>query len=89
MGAVPLNFAEILLIIGLGSLWFRKRYVGLLKNRKVYKRFFVQKSQVKLVEVEKELKEAKFAQLKIWRDNRSMLPMHPTIMKTGKNLPTE
>jgi hypothetical protein len=35
------------------------------------------------------LKEVKFAQLKIWRDNRSMLPMHPTIMKTGKNLPTE
>ena len=40
-GAIPLNIAEIFLILGVGSIWFRKRYEGLLRNRRIYKRMFV------------------------------------------------
>jgi len=41
MGAYPLNIAEIIMILGLGSIWFRRRYDGLIKNRKLYKRLFL------------------------------------------------
>lgn len=89
LGAYPLNIAEIVMIMGLGSIWFRKRYVGLLKNRKFYKNAFVQRSNLKLKEVEAEIKNEKSASIKIWRDQRSMLPMHPKVMKKARDLPSQ
>lgn len=61
MGAVPLNIAEIFMILGLGSIFYRKRFAGLLKNRKFYKNWFVQKSHLRLKDVEKEIKNEKTA----------------------------
>lgn len=40
LGAVPLNAAEIFMILGLGTLWFTRRYEGLFRNRKIYKKLF-------------------------------------------------
>ena len=40
MGAIPLNVAEMLLMLGLGSLLFKHTgTLGLLKNRGFYKRY--------------------------------------------------
>jgi hypothetical protein len=88
LGAYPLNIAEILMIISLGQLFYSRRLAGLLKNRKFYKRFFMDKSSVKLNEVNKEIADDKLGVLKHWRDTRSMLPMHPKLV--GKsNVPTK
>jgi hypothetical protein len=88
MGAYPLNIAEMLMILSLGQLFYSRRFVGLLKNRKFYKKYFMDKSQVKLMEVKKEIEDDKLGALKHWRLNRSMLPMHPKVL--GKsNLPTK
>ena len=46
------------------------------------------KSSVKLNEVNKEIADDKLGVLKHWRDTRSMLPMHPKLI--GKsNVPTK
>lgn len=88
LGAIPLNAAEICLILGLGTLWFTRRYEGLFRNRKIYKRMFSDPTNVALTAVKKEIKEENEAVFSKWRKSRSLLPMHPTIMK-GKTLPGE
>ncbi len=45
------------MILGLGTLWFTRRYEGLLKNRKLYKRMFADPTNVALATVKKELKD--------------------------------
>ena len=77
LGAIPLNVAEILLILGIGSLYPRMRYSGLFKNRKLYKKLFQQKIDSHLVEVNKEIENNKHSSIRNWRNNRSLLPMHP------------
>lgn len=48
MGAIPLNVAEICLILGLGALVFKNTYtLGLLKNRKIYKRYTMDLVKIK------------------------------------------
>jgi len=77
-----------MLILSFSSLWFRHKYSGAIKNRKFVKRFTHQKQDVELDKVIKEQKDAKEAFYKIYRDQRSLLPMHPKIM--GKpGLPSE
>lgn len=83
VGAIPLNVAEILLIGGLGSLYYRMRYHGLLRNRKLYKKLFQNKIDGHLIEVKKEIENNKNAEIRNWRNNRSLLPMHPLIMKSS------
>jgi len=48
MGAIPLNVAEICLILGLGALVFKSTStLGLLKNRKIYKRYTMDLVKIK------------------------------------------
>jgi hypothetical protein len=48
MGAIPLNAAEIFLILGLGALVFKSTStLGLLKNRKIYKRYTMDLVKIK------------------------------------------
>jgi hypothetical protein len=83
LGAVPLNVAEILLILGFASIYTRMRYEGLLRNRKFYKRFFTQKINGSIEKVTKDIENANNSPIKIWRDSRSVLPMHPQLLNQG------
>lgn len=47
------------------------------------------KSQVKLNEVKKEIEDDKVGALKYWRETRSMLPMHPKVLGKNGNYPTK
>ena len=52
MGAIPLNVAEICLILGLGALVFKNTStLGLLKNRKIYKRYTMDLVKIKGEEI--------------------------------------
>lgn len=61
----------------------------MLQRRGFYKRFFMDKSQVKLNEVKKEIEDDKVGALKYWRETRSMLPMHPKVLGKNGNYPTK
>ena len=89
LGAIPLNAAEIFLILGFASIYTRMRYEGLLRNRKFYKRLFTQKINGTVEKVSKDIENAKNSPIKIWRDSRSLLPLHPQILNQGIKLPTE
>jgi len=65
------------------------RYEGLLRNRKFYKRLFTPKINITKIKVTKDIEDNKISHFKIWRESRSLLPMHPKIMKPGSSLPTE
>jgi hypothetical protein len=41
LGAYPLNIAEMLMIFGLGTIFYRKRFENIVKNRGFYKRWFM------------------------------------------------
>jgi hypothetical protein len=60
----------------------------MIKNRKLIKRFTHSQQDIMLAKVLKEQKDAKEGIYKIYRDQRSMLPMHPKIMGMP-GLPTE
>lgn len=68
IGAIPLNVAEIMLLIGFTSLWFRHRFSGALKNRKLIRKFTHSKQDVMLEKILKEDKDAKEGYFKIYRD---------------------
>ena len=80
LGAIPLNAAEVMLILGFSSIWFRHRFQGMIKNRKFVKKFTHSNQDIMLAKVLKGEKDAKEGIYKIYRDQRSMLPMHPKIM---------
>ena len=83
-----MNVAELLMILGFASVYYRKRYQGLLTNRKFYKKRFEQKyneiQRTVIKDIEKEQKDLGGK----WRRERSMLPMHPN-MKRDPSLPVE
>lgn len=89
LGAIPLNAAEIFLVLGFASLYFRMRYEGLLRNRKLFKRLFTQKIDGSVEKMTKEIENNNNSPIKQWRDSRSLLPMHPLIMKQTQSIPTE
>lgn len=45
------------MILGLSTIWLTRRYEGLLKNRKIYQRLFVDPTSVALKKVKKDIKE--------------------------------
>lgn len=57
LGAYPLNIAEMLMIFGLGSIFYRKRFENIVKNRSFYKSWFVQRDQLTKVKVEQQIKD--------------------------------
>ena len=79
-GAIPLNIAEILLICSLPFVYWRARYPGLLRNRSFYKSLFVSRGNQQMEKTLKAIKDEQGAPYKIWRKNRSLLPLHPKIM---------
>lgn len=88
LGAIPLNAAEIILLISFTSIYFRHRFAGALKNRKIVKRFTHSKQDIMFSKVLDEEEKARQGLYKIYRDQRSLLPMHPSFFGK-KGLPTE
>jgi len=77
MGAIPLNLAELLLIIGFGSIWMRRRMGPFMGRRKIVRKFNGYNAYDKRIEeVLKEGEESK----KSWaiaKKDKARLPGHP------------
>jgi hypothetical protein len=76
LGAIPLNVAELLLVLSLGVVWLKYKTGAFFLRRKFIRRFTWTHYDRRLEELEKEAEKAKNS----WTPEESLGPMHPKIM---------
>jgi hypothetical protein len=77
LGAIPLNMAEISMILALGLVWLKYKTGAFFLRRKFVRRFTWTAFDKRMEELQKQSEKA----ARSWTPEESLGPMHPKIMK--------
>ena len=81
IGAVPTNVSEILLILGIGSIYLRRKFGPFFANRRFVQRWTMSKYDRAYEKVLDEINNPRSQSYYLVRRNRSKLPMDPRILQ--------